>query len=151
MPIRWRIPGLLPAPPQAGRPFGPLRTKSGAPGAPPGRVCREGWRNWGAQTASSQSEGGSQRRGRGYGPSAPSPFPTSFLAVTWSGAGGGAGARPREEGVREGTQRVGGSAGRCGVTMTTGPEAAREVTGTRLARSHVSGDRGGGAAPGPRP
>ena len=113
---------------------------------------QRGWRDWGAQTASSQSEGGSQRRGRGYGPSAPSPFPTSFLAVTWSGAGGGAGARPREEGVGKGRSGLGEAfAGRCGVTMTTGPEAAREVTGTRLARSHVSGDRGGGAAPGPRP
>ena len=99
MPIRWRTSAggpegfclclLKPA-----APLGPLRTKAGAPGTPPGRVCGEGWRDWGAQTARSQSEGGSQRRGRGYGPSTPSPFPTSFLAVTWKGAGGGAGARP---------------------------------------------------------
>lgn len=100
--------------------------------------------------------GGPLRRGRtGYGPGAPSPFPTSFPAVTWRGARGRdrAGAWRLKEGVRagegEGTQRVGGSAGRCGVTMTTGPEAACEVTRTRLAQSHVSG--GGGAAPGPRP
>lgn len=96
----------------------------------------------------------SRWRGRGYWPSAPSPFPTSFPAVTWRGAHGwgrGPGSRRRGPGGEEGTQRVGGSAGCCGVTMTTGPKAAREVTRTRLAQGHVSSGGGGGAAPEPRP
>lgn len=94
---------------------------------------------------------------KGLRPQRPLPLPDLLpgrhvARGAWLERGGGPAAEgggPGGEG--EGTQRVGGSAGRCGVTMTTGPEAACEVTRTRLAQRHVSGDGGGGAAPGPRP
>lgn len=66
-------------------------------------------------------------------------------------AGGGpaaGGGGPGREG--EGVQ-VEESAGRCGVTMTTGLEAAREVTGTRLALGHVGSDAGVGLRLAPPP
>lgn len=76
-----------------------------------------------------------------------------FRVITWRVAAGGGpaagGGGPGREG--EGTQQVEESAGRCGVTMTTGPEAAREVTGTRLALSHVSSDAGVGLRLAPPP
>lgn len=81
----------------------------------------------------------------------PAHHPHPFPAITCRVAGGG-GRRQRKGGSGSGRGRqVGESAGRCGVTMTTGPEAAREVTGTRLARGHVSCGGGGGAALGPAP
>lgn len=94
---------------------------------------------------------------KGLRPQRPLPLPDLLpgrhvARAAWLQPGGGPAAEgggPGGEG--EGTQRVGGSAGRCGVTMTTVPEAACEVTRTRLAQSHVSGGGGGGAAPGPRP
>lgn len=130
------------------------------PSAPAGQVpSEEGRRDWAAGRSRGKPQRGPFEAGtKGLRPRRPLPLPDLLpghhvARGAWLGPGGGPavaeGGGPGGEG--EGTQRVGGSAGRCGVTMTTGPEAACEVTRTRLARSHVSGDGGGGAAPGPRP
>lgn len=80
---------------------------------------------------------------KGLRPQRPLPLPDLLpgrhVARGWVGV--------RGEG--KGTRRAGESAGSCGVTMTTGPEAACEVTRTRLAPGHVSVR--GGAALGPAP
>lgn len=142
---------------------GPPRNKAQDSDALAWQARREGWRDWSARGGAgavpwtawspamegrSPSLGSSKWRGRGYGHSALSRFPTSFPAVTWrvveAGAAAAEGGGPGGEG--EGTRPAGGSAGRCGVTMTTGPEAAREVTKTRLAPDHVSATWGRGCA-----
>lgn len=122
--------------------WGHAENEAGAPDTPPRRVCRGGgWRDWGAQTARSWRRGWFAVERKGLRPQRPLPLPDLLpgrhVERSW-GRGGG----PAIERRGSGKGRSGwGSAGRCGVTMTTGPEAAREVTGTRLARSHVSGDR----------
>lgn len=145
---------------------GPPRNKAQDSDALACQARREGWRDWSPQGGAgavpwtawspamegrSPSLGSSKWRGRGYGHSALSRFPTSFPAVTWrvveAGAAATEGGAPGGEG--EGTRPAGGSAGRCGVTMTTGPEAAREVTRTRLAPDHVSATWGRGCARAP--